>query len=67
MIAKMMTLTELIVNAQAAYRSMDNPQISEAEFIADFIQSYYFSFSRDWEAVCKALQLPTDTQEAELK
>lgn len=37
----MMTLTELIINAQAAYRSMDNPQMSEAEFIADFIQSYF--------------------------
>lgn len=37
----MMTLVELIINAQAAYRSMDDAQMSEAEFIADFIQSYF--------------------------
>lgn len=39
----MMTLTELIINAQAAFRSMDNPQMSEAEFIADFIRGYFFA------------------------
>lgn len=34
-----MGLTELIENAQRAYRSMDDAVISEAQFIGDFLDS----------------------------
>lgn len=34
-----MTLADLILNAQAAYRSMDDPAMCEADFIADFIST----------------------------
>lgn len=35
-----MPLADLIINAQSAYRSMDDPAMCEADFIADFISSY---------------------------
>lgn len=35
-----MSLADLIINAQRAYRSMDDAVMCEADFIADFISGY---------------------------
>lgn len=35
-----MSLADLIINAQSAYRSMDDPTMCEADFVADFISGY---------------------------
>lgn len=52
-----MSLVDLIVNAQRAYRSMDDAVMCEAEFIADFISGSGYVLNHahvivDWLGDC---------------